>query len=68
MKIDWQKLPDAVHTNTCLGILIAALVACAFRNWGLGLLLLSLAGYAAALGGVAAFMAVGLWISGGGDE
>ena len=65
---DWRKLADAVYENTCLGLLIAALVACAMRSWGLGLLLVCSAAYAALLGGWAAFMAVGVWLSGRGDE
>lgn len=68
MTLNWRRLADVVYENTCLGFLISALIACAFRNWGLGLLLASTAAYLVLLGGVAAFMAACLWLVGGGGE
>lgn len=67
MRKVWLRLADDVYENTCLGFLLGALLACASRDWGLGLFLGSIAAYLGLLGGFAAFMAAGLWVSGGGD-
>lgn len=66
--IDWRRLADDVYDNVCLSLLIAALVACAFGNWGLAALLASAAVYLGLLGGMAAMMTYALWFSGRGDE